>query len=100
MKATIQLRDVDTNEVLETFGTLNYSNTGTAIQQCKQWYNDEIMEYLERGYHTEIVLVDISLESAVAAELGRKGGSATSAAKAEASRANGRKGGRPRKRQE
>ncbi len=37
------------------------------------------------------------LASAVAAELGRAGGSATSEAKRRAARENGRKGGRPRK---
>lgn len=39
---------------------------------------------------------DAGLKSAVAADLGRKGGQATSEAKRQAARANGRKGGRPR----
>ena len=50
------------------------------------------------GYKSEIVgeygIDDIS---AAAATLGRKGGSAKTSAKTAASRANGKKGGRPRK---
>jgi hypothetical protein len=58
------------------------------------------------GLHWETLDVDLSVPGLVAgifgtrawmAELGRKGGQATSEAKAAASRANGRKGGRPRK---
>ena len=57
------------------------------------------------GLHWEALDVDLSVPGLVAgifgsrhwmAELGRAGGSATSAAKAAAARANGRKGGRPR----
>ena len=57
------------------------------------------------GIHWEALDVDMSVPGLVAgvfgtgawmAELGRKGGSATSDAKVSAARANGRKGGRPR----
>ena len=57
------------------------------------------------GIHWEALDVDLSVPGLVAgifgskrwmAELGRAGGSATSAAKAAAARANGRKGGRPK----
>ncbi len=58
------------------------------------------------GLHWETLDVDVSVPGLVAglfgtrvwmAELGRKGGHATSEAKAAAARANGQKGGRPRK---
>jgi len=94
MNAKIQIRDAQSNQVLQEMGTLTYGNTGIAIQDCERWYRDEIEAYEERGYCPEIVLVDIP---SPVQEMGRKGGSSTSPAKKAASQENGRKGGRPRK---
>jgi hypothetical protein len=58
------------------------------------------------GLHWESLDIDLGVPEVVAglfgtkawmAELGRQGGKSTSAAKSEASRANGKRGGRPRK---
>lgn len=56
----------------------------------------EEFEMLKQWVGTIIFLLGID-ESAAARSLGKKGGEAISEAKQRASRANGRKGGRPRK---
>jgi len=58
MKATIEIRDMETDETLETLGTLIYEGAGMAIQNCEKWYADEIAAWEERNYQVEIVLVD------------------------------------------
>lgn len=94
MNAQVEIRDSETGKVLEKMGTITYDSTGKAIQNCERWYRDEIDSYAEQGYQPEIVLIDAP---SPAAALGSKGGSVTSEAKAAAARANGRKGGRPKK---
>ena len=49
--------------------------------------------------NNQIKEAEAELDKIAAATLGRKGGKSKSAAKSEAARANGRKGGRPRKEQ-
>ncbi len=59
MRAKIEIRDTDTDEVLETVGTLLYENTAQAIQNCERWYEREIHNWERDGHQCEIVLVDI-----------------------------------------
>jgi len=94
MNAKVEIRDSESGKVLQEMGTVTYDNAGKAIQNCERWYRDEIDSYAEQGYQPEIVLIDIP---SPAAELGKRGGSVTSDAKSAAARANGRKGGRPKK---
>ena len=94
MNAKVEIRDSESGKVLQEMGVITYDSTARAIQNCERWYRGEISSYAEKGHQPEIVLIDIP---SPAAELGKRGGSVTSDAKAAASRANGRKGGRPKK---
>jgi len=59
MRARIEIRDAENNQVLETMGNLTYSNTGIAIQNCEKWYAEEMKKWADKNYMPEIVLVDI-----------------------------------------
>lgn len=85
---------IDENGTPETF------DNGWMLGPVPTKNNAKKLAYaIAREYNYD-VMVDgevIGLPYAPAAELGRMGGQSTSTAKQQASRANGRKGGRPRK---
>jgi hypothetical protein len=59
MKAKVLIKDVETGETLEEVGTINYDNTGRAIQNCETWYSEDIEAWEDKGYCVEITLVDL-----------------------------------------
>jgi hypothetical protein len=95
MNARVEIRDAISNELLQTMADITYDNEGRAFQNCGRWYSQELESWANKDYSPQIILVPIV--TAAAAALGKKGGSATTEAKQQASRENGRKGGRPRK---
>lgn len=62
-----------------------------------QWQATEFVRLVDGGMSTDEARYNVAETSNVAASLGRRGGKSTSRSKRAASRANGRKGGRPRK---
>ena len=106
--------DYETNcLVIELIRGTTFSVPCDLVQGLRGAFPEEIAEVklLPRGtaLHWGKLDVDLSVagllaalfdSSAWMAEMGRKGGSSTSQAKAAAARRNGRKGGRPRKREE
>jgi hypothetical protein len=73
------------------------------LAQLQVWPDGSALELEARDIHISVdglltdVLPALLPESALAAIFARRGGQATSAAKRASARANGRKGGRPRK---
>jgi hypothetical protein len=59
MKARIELRDSETNEVLEVLGTVVYQNERKAIRDANEWNKEKIENYAARFWPVEIVLVGI-----------------------------------------
>ena len=58
MNATIVIKDAETGETLQEIGELTYDSAGRAIQNCNQWYANEIETWADRNYQPEIVLID------------------------------------------
>lgn len=84
-------------KVKRTRLTIRLTVSGNAVSAEEAVRSGLGCHAISAGPTTVDVYPDTPDPFAAAAQLGRKGGSATSDAKAAASRANGRKGGRPRK---
>jgi len=91
MRIKIYIKDLELDKVLEQLGECVCDSPGRALQM----YKVKQLLWAERGYQPTLCYEDIS--DPAAQSLGRRGGAATSKAKSAAARANGRKGGRPRK---
>ncbi len=58
MRARILIEDAETHEILEELGNLTYSNTGLALQNCEQWYAEDLQRWADKNYQPQIVLID------------------------------------------
>lgn len=59
MNARVEIRDTRTNKVLEIVcDNLHYDNPGIAIQNCNNWYADNVEKWAAQNYWPQIVLVD------------------------------------------